>query len=89
MAKKKTLGAPKREVVWLSRASHQSIDNCSEEATFPDDADCPSIYSYPLTRNFPIAEAKPIHMRGHRRALVLNLLGFRLVLTRNSTPYAA
>jgi hypothetical protein len=86
---KKTLGAPHREVVWISSASQGRSELHMADNTFPDDADCPSSYSYPLAPVAQLDEPKRLRLAGHRHALVLNLLGFRLVLMRNSSPHAA
>lgn len=102
MARNKTLGAPHREVVWLSRTPHERSESWNKDhsqlqashdgepakQTFPDDADCASSYSYPgtpVTFGAPVSETQ---LPRSRRALVLNLLGFRLVLMRNAAIHA-
>jgi hypothetical protein len=98
MARNKRLGAPQREVVWLSHAStpHMSENEriaaqslAYDAHVFPDDADCPSSYSYPTGPVERVQPSIPTRERGQRRALVLNLLGFRVVLMRHSAQHAA
>lgn len=100
MKKKKTLGPPKREIVWLSQGETvhtRRAPECGggtdttrfdgetilrEGRAFPDDADCPSAYSYPgprvLTAPTPPGRTKKAH-----RAAVLKVLGLGLIWMRN------